>query len=65
MWPNDSDLPHHGEYRAGVDPWVVSDEEILKQSTDMSGQYVDVEDAANLAVPWGDGGGGGGRRDFP
>ena len=27
---------------------MVSDEEILKQSTDINGQYVDVEDASNL-----------------
>ena len=29
-----------------------TDEEILKQSTDTNGQFVDVEDAANLATPW-------------
>ena len=26
--------------------WMVTDEEILKQSTDANGQFVDVEDAA-------------------
>ena len=32
--------------------WMVTDEEILKQSTDENGNLVDVEDAANLATPW-------------
>ena len=31
---------------------MVTDEEILKQSTDVNGNLVDVEDAANLATPW-------------
>ena len=54
MWPSEQAVSP-----AMVEPvtdvgiqWMVSDEEILKQSTDMSGQYVDVEDAANLATPW-------------
>ena len=32
--------------------WMVTDEEILKQSTDQNGAYIDVEDATNLATPW-------------
>lgn len=32
--------------------WMVSDEDILKQSTDANGQLIDVEDASNLATPW-------------
>ena len=32
--------------------WMVTDEEILKQSTDQNGNYIDVEDATNLATPW-------------
>ena len=32
--------------------WMVTDEEILKQSTDQNGAYIDVEDVTNLATPW-------------
>ncbi len=32
--------------------WMVTDEEILKQSTDQNGASIDVEDATNLATPW-------------
>ena len=54
MWPSEQAVSP-----AMVEPvtdvgiqWMVSDEEILKQSTDINGQYVDVEDASNLATPW-------------
>jgi alpha-amylase/alpha-mannosidase (GH57 family) len=32
--------------------WMVSDEEILSSSKDMNGDFVDVEEAENLAIPW-------------
>jgi len=32
--------------------WMVTDEEILKQSTNQNGDYIDVEDVTNLATPW-------------
>ena len=32
--------------------WMVTDEEILKQSTNQNGEYIDVEDVTNLATPW-------------
>ena len=54
MWPSEEAVSP-----AMVEPvtdvgiqWMVTDEEILKQSTDTNGQFVDVEDAANLATPW-------------
>ena len=54
MWPSEEAVSP-----AMVEPvtdvgiqWMVTDEEILKQSTDSNGQLVDVEDAANLATPW-------------
>jgi len=54
MWPSEEAVSP-----AMVEPvsdvgiqWMVTDEEILKQSTDSSGNFVDVEDARNLATPW-------------
>ena len=54
MWPSEEAVSP-----AMVEPvsdvgiqWMVTDEELLKQSTDMSGSLIDVEDAANLATPW-------------
>ena len=54
MWPSEQAVSP-----AMVEPvtdvgiqWMVSDEEILKQSTDVNGQLIDVEDASNLATPW-------------
>ena len=54
MWPSEQAVSP-----AMVEPvtdvgiqWMVSDEEILKQSTDINGQLIDVEEAANLATPW-------------
>ena len=32
--------------------WMITDEELLMKSTDSSGNNVDVNDAANLAMPW-------------
>ena len=54
MWPSEEAVSP-----AMVEPvsdvgiqWMVTDEEILLQSTDTSGNLIDVEDASNLATPW-------------
>ena len=54
MWPSEQAVSP-----AMVEPvsdvgieWMVSDEEILLQSTDLSGNLIDVDDASNLATPW-------------
>ena len=54
MWPSEEAVSP-----AMVEPvtdvgieWMVTDEEILKQSTDVNGDFIDVEDASNLATPW-------------
>ena len=54
MWPSEEAVSP-----AMVEPvsdvgiqWMVTDEELLKQSTDSNGNHIDVDDAANLATPW-------------
>ena len=54
MWPSEQAVSP-----AMVEPvtdvgieWMVSDEELLKQSTDSNGASIDVHDATNLATPW-------------
>ncbi|MDP7312080.1 MAG: glucodextranase DOMON-like domain-containing protein [Candidatus Thalassarchaeaceae archaeon] len=54
MWPSEQAVSP-----AMVEPvtdvgieWMVSDEELLKQSTDSNGASIDVDDASNLATPW-------------
>ena len=54
MWPSEEAVSP-----AMVEPvsdvgiqWMVTDEEILMQSTDTSGNLIDVDDANNLATPW-------------
>ena len=54
MWPSEEAVSP-----AMVEPvsdvgiqWMVTDEEILKKSTDVNGEFIDVDDASNLATPW-------------
>ena len=54
MWPSEEAVSP-----AMVDPvadvgieWMVTDEEILSESRDADGNFVDIEDARNLAMPW-------------
>lgn len=54
MWPSEEAISPamvQPVSDVGVE-WMVSDEELLKKSTDINGNYVDVSDAANLAMPW-------------
>ena len=32
--------------------WMVTDEELLKQSTDSNGLFIDADDVTKLATPW-------------
>tara|TARA_B100001750_G_scaffold230090_1_gene226193 strand:- start:2403 stop:5753 length:3351 start_codon:yes stop_codon:yes gene_type:complete len=54
MWPSEQAVsPAMVEPVSNVGiEWMVTDEELLKQSTDSNGQLIDVEDARNLATPW-------------
>ena len=54
MWPSEEAVsPEMVEPVSDVGiQWMVTDEEILKQSTDTSGELIDVEDITNLATPW-------------
>ena len=54
MWPSEQAVSP-----AMVEPvsdvgveWMVTDEELLKQSRDVNGNLIDVEKASNLATPW-------------
>ena len=54
MWPSEEAVSP-----AMVEPvtdvgieWMVTDEELLKQSTDSNGAAIDVDVASNLATPW-------------
>ena len=53
MWPSEEAVsPEMVEPVSDVGiQWMVTDEEILKQSTDTSGELIDVEDITNLATP--------------
>lgn len=54
MWPSEEAVsPEMVEPVSDVGiQWMVTDEEILKKSTDLNGQMVDVDDPTNLATPW-------------
>ena len=54
MWPSEQAVsPTMVQPVSSVDiEWMVTDEELLKQSTDSNGEFIDVEDARNLAKPW-------------
>jgi len=54
MWPSEQAVsPAMVQPVADVGiQWMVSDEEILSASKDVNGDYVDVEEAENLAIPW-------------
>ena len=54
MWPSEEAVSP-----AMVEPvsdvgiqWMVTDEEILMKSTDVNGNFIDVDVASNLATPW-------------
>ena len=54
MWPSEEAVsPAMVQPVADVGiQWMVSDEEILSASKDVNGDFVDVEEAENLAMPW-------------
>ena len=54
MWPSEQAVsPNMVQPVSDVGiEWMVTDEELLKQSTDSNGDYIDVEDITNLATPW-------------
>lgn len=54
MWPSEqavSPAMVQPVTDVGVE-WMVTDEELLKQSTDQNGTLINVEKASNLATPW-------------
>jgi hypothetical protein len=54
MWPSEQAVsPPMVEPVSDVGvEWMVTDEELLKQSTDVNGNLINVEKASNLATPW-------------
>ena len=54
MWPSEQAVsPNMVQPVSDVGiEWMVTDEELLKQSTDSNGNFIDVEDITNLATPW-------------